>query len=141
MELFQARKVNSKPGDTEGTKIRQLAYTMLVDVPFTQWKVIEASSSKRSNVLPFERVTIITVLENGKQIKIVRCECRKSAGSKTSKNSRLPYYRRYEFFIERILMGHEDYQDEQEQLEYLGSIFEKVYTSLGSSLRRSEQID
>ena len=130
MEWFRKRKTSqqspSQPSDSEGKKIRKLAYAMLVDVPTTQWKSAESNLPGRA-VMAFERTAIHTVLDSGKQIKIVRRVRRRSVGAQALSNPTPKYYRRYEFFVDRILMGHEEYPNENTPLEYLGKLFEDIY--------------
>ena len=128
MDWFRARKTREKSVDSEGKKLRQLAYSMLVDLPYTHWKLADSISSTR--VTAFERSAIQTVLESGKHVKIVRRVCRPQLGAPSGLNAEPEYSRRYEFFIDRILMGHEEYFDAQDPLDHLAKLFEDIYPKL-----------
>ncbi len=129
MEWFRSRKTTQIPSDSEGKKMRQMAYAMLVNLPITQWKVDDSVSQGRPS-LQFARTSISTMLENGTQVKIVRRVRLLKDGPQSQANPTLTFYRRYELFLDRILMGHENYPDKQATLENLGLIFESVIVKL-----------
>jgi hypothetical protein len=129
MDWFRARKANRKASDHEGKKMRQLAYSLLADVPSTQWKLSGANSPNQS-IKHFKRMAIRTVLENGREMKLVRQLSQQDEKAQPLSDSPTTDCRRYELYMDRILMADEEYTQDDTALEYLGTIFEHVYSQL-----------
>jgi hypothetical protein len=129
MEWFRARKASRKSSDPEGKKMRQLAYSLLADLPATQWKLSGANSPNQST-LHFKRMAIRTVLENGREMKLVRRVSRNDGEAQPLANTPMADIRRYEFYMDRILMADEEYTQDDIALDYLGTLFEHVVSQL-----------